>query len=237
MSGPPRAALLDFLRTCAIFEKLPAGELESLAATAREDPCPAREYVFHEGDPALFLCFVKTGHIRIVRHTPAGKTVVLELLGPGEVFGGVAVFERRPYPASAQAAEPTVVVKLPADAVIGVAQRHPSVVAELVRLIGRRLRAAHDSVTSLSVDPVEARLATRLLRLADREGVPGPRGVELPFHLTRQSLADMSGTTVETTIRVVSRWIKDELVEDRAGRLVIKKPEALRDLAGGDAAP
>jgi hypothetical protein len=65
---------------------------------------------------------------------------------------------------------------------------------------------------------VEARLAATLLRLADREGVRAKGGVELPFHLTRQSLADMSGTTVETAIRVVSRWLRDESVEDRGGR-------------------
>ena len=100
-------------------------------------------------------------------------------------------------------------------------------------LIGRRLRAAHDSV-KLSVEPVESRLAAILLRLADREGVRTKRGVELPFHLTRQSLADMSGTTVETAIRVVSRWQRDELVEDRGSRLVVRDLDLLRDLAAGD---
>ena len=101
-------------------------------------------------------------------------------------------------------------------------------------VIGRRLRAAHDSVTSLAVDPVEARLAARLLRLAEIDGTRGPRGLTLPFHLTRQSLADMTGTTVETTIRVVSRWLKEGLVEDVDGRLVIRNVEALRAVAEGE---
>jgi CRP-like cAMP-binding protein len=234
MSGPAGEELIDFLRAHAVFAGLPARELESMAASAREEPCRAREYVFHEGDPAQWLCFVKSGHLRIVRHSRTGKDVILELLGPGEVFGGVAVIERRPYPAAAQATEPCVVVKIPADLVIGLAERHPSVVREMALLIGRRLRAAHDSVKSLSVEPVESRLAATLLRLADREGVRTTRGIELPFHLTRQSLADMSGTTVETAIRVVSRWLRDELVEDRGGRLVVRGPDALRDLAEGE---
>jgi len=170
-----------------------------------------------------------------VRHSRTGKDVALELLGPGEIFGGVAVIERRPYPASAQATEPSAVVKLPADVILGLADRHPPVVREMALLIGRRLRAAHDSVKSLSVDPVEARLAATLLRLADREGVRAKGGVELPFHLTRQSLADMSGTTVETAIRVVSRWLRDGLVEDRDGRLVVPDRKALRALVQGEA--
>jgi CRP/FNR family transcriptional regulator len=226
--------VLTFLQACPVFAGLPAPEIEALAAAARETSCRAREFIFHEGDPALWLCLVRSGHVRIVRHSRAGKDVVLELLGPGEIFGGVAVIERRPYPASAQATEPSEVVKIPADAVVGLAERHPPVVREMAVLIGRRLRAAHDSVR-LSVEPVESRLAAILLRLADREGVRTKSGVELPFHLTRQSLADMSGTTVETAIRVVSRWQRDELVEDRGGRLVVRDLDALRDLAAGDA--
>jgi CRP/FNR family transcriptional regulator len=59
--------------------------------------------------------------------------------------------------------------------------------------------------------------------------------VELPFHLTRQSLADMSGTTVETAIRVVSRWLRDQVVEDRSGRLIVRDETTLRALAQGEA--
>jgi CRP/FNR family transcriptional regulator len=235
MSRPASAEVLDFLRASPVFAGLPSRELESLARAAREEPFRPRDYVFREGDPALWLCLVRSGHVRIVRHSRTGKDVVLELLGPGEVFGGVAAIERRPYPAAAQATEPSAVVKIPADVAIALAERHPSVVREMALLIGRRLRAAHDSVESLSVEPAEARLAAILLRLADREGVSTTDAVELPFHLTRQSLADMSGTTVETAIRVVSRWLRDGLVQDRGGRLAVRDRDALRALAEGDA--
>lgn len=235
MSRPGSAEVLAFLQASPVFASLPAPELEALAAAAREQSCRAREFLFHEGDPALWLWLVRTGRVRIVRHSRGGKDVVLELLGSGEIFGGVAVIERRPYPASAQATEPSDVVKIPADVIVGLAERHPPVVREMALLIGRRLRAAHDSVRSLSVEPVEARLAATLLRLADREGVRAKGGIELPFHLTRQSLADMSGTTVETAIRVMGRWLRDELVEDRGGRLVVRDRKALRALVQGEA--
>jgi CRP-like cAMP-binding protein len=236
MARPGSPEVLDFLRASPVFGALPARELEALAAAAREAPYRTRDYVFREGEAAQWLCLVKTGHVRIVHHSRTGKDVVLELLGPGEIFGGVAVIERRPYPASAQATEPSIVVRIPADVVVGLAERHPPVVREMALLIGRRLRAAHDSVKSLAVEPVEARLAATLLRLADREGVRTKRGVELPFHLTRQSLADMSGTTVETAIRVVSRWLRDEVVEDSRGRLIVRDQPALRALAQGETA-
>jgi CRP/FNR family transcriptional regulator len=145
----------------------------------------------------------------------------------------VAVIEQRPHPASAQAVEATTVLRVPASTILALTERHPSLIREMALVLGRRLRAAHDSVASLAGDPVDARLAARLLRLAEGDGVRGPRGLTLPFHLTRQSLADMTGTTVETTIRTVSRWIRDELVEDDGGRLVIRDVEALRAIAEG----
>lgn len=232
MTGHDAARIL---RASAIFASLPSKDLDALAAAAREDPYRPRDFVFMEGDRADWLCVVKTGRVKIVKHSRTGKDVVLELLGPGEVFGGVAVIERRPYPAAAQAMEPSVIVKLPAAAVIALSDRHPGVIREMALMIGRRLRAAHDSVRSLSVDPVEVRLAAQLLRLAEREGTPRKTGLALPFHLTRQSLADMTGTTVETTIRVVSRWLRDEIVADDDGRLVLRDVGALRDLAEGRA--
>src|SRR5262245_25595833 len=231
---PPRDAA-QVLQRSPVFAHLPPREIAALAAAAVEEPHRARDYVFMEGDPARWFYIVRSGHVKILRHARTGKDVVLELLGPGEVFGGVAVIEKRPYPAAAQATENTVVLKIPADAIVALAERHPSIVKELALVIGRRLRAAHDSVESLAVDAVETRLAAALLRLADREGSRGKQGVTLPFHLTRQSLADMTGTTVETAIRVVSRWIKDGLVLDEGGRLVLAGIDALRDIARGEA--
>ncbi|HXH82800.1 MAG TPA: Crp/Fnr family transcriptional regulator [Candidatus Tectomicrobia bacterium] len=230
----PSASMLDFLRANPVFAEVPAREVQALAAVAREDAVRARDYVFQEGDPAVWFCIVRAGRVKIVRRARAGREVVLELLGPGEPFGGVAVIERRPYPASAQATEPTVVVKIPQDPIVALADRHPSIVRAMALMIGRRLREAHDSVTSLAADPVEARLAAALLRLAQREGQRAPGGLALPFHLTRQSLADMTGTTVETAIRVVSRWQKARVVADEGGRLVLRDIEALRTLAEDD---
>jgi len=226
--------LAAFLSASPVFAAVPRREIQALVAVAREQRYAAREYVFEEGDPAAWFCVVRTGRVRIFRHSRSGKDVVLELLGPGEPFGGVAVIERRPYPASAQATEPSVVVRIPQDPIVALSERHPSVVREMALMIGRRLRSAHDSVESLASDPVEARLAATLIRLAEREGPPARQGTTLSFHLTRQALADMAGTTVETTIRVVSRWLRDGLVREQGGRLVIPSVAALREVAEGE---
>lgn len=229
---PPSAA--EFLRASAVFASLPPREIAALAAVARDEPVRARDYVFMEGDTPHWFCLVRSGRVKIVRQTRAGKDVVLDLLGPGELFGGVAVIENRPYPASAQAIEPSVILKIPREAMAALVERHPSFIREMALMMGRRLRAAHDSVTSLAGDPVEARLAAALLRLAERDGRRSAGSVTLPFHLTRQNLADMTGTTVESTIRTVSRWLRDGLLVEEGGLVVLRDPDALRALAEGE---
>jgi len=224
-----------FLGANPVFAGIPARELGSVATVALQEAHRARASIFMEGDAARWFYLVRSGHVKIVRHSKAGKDVVLELLGPGEIFGGVAVIEKRPYPASAQATEPTVVLKIPADPMIALAERYPAFIKEMALMIGRRLRAAHDSVTSLAVDPVEARLAATLLRLAKREGTRNDKGMMLPFHLTRQSLADMTGTTVETAIRILSRWLRDGLLGEDGDRLILADWEGLSALAEGGA--
>jgi len=227
----PRSDRAVFLSASPVFAAVPAREIDALAAIAREETYSARDWIFMEGTPAEWFCVVRSGRVKILRAARGGKEVVLELLGPGEPFGGVAVIEQRPYPASAQAIESSVVVKIPREPIVALTQRHPGVIREMALMIGRRLRAAHESVRSLAADPVEARLAAALLRLAERDGQRGARGITLPYPLTRQSLADMTGTTVETTIRIVSRWQKDHLVRHHDGRLLLADLDALRTIA------
>ena len=231
----PARDIAAFLRQRSVFAGLPAREIDAVAALTVEETYRARSYIFMEGDAARWFYVVRSGHVKIVRHSKTGKDVVLEILGPGEIFGGIAVIEKRPYPAAAQTTESTVVLKIPAEPMIALAERHPALIKEMALVIGRRLRAAHDSVTSLAVDPAEARLAAALLRLAKREGKRDEKtgAVALPLRLSRQSLADMTGTTVETAIRTVSRWLKDGLLVDEGGQLVLTDLDALSDLAEG----
>ena len=226
---PPQPTA-DFLKAGTVFAALPATEILALAAVAREQSYPARDFIFREGDESAWFWLVRTGRVKILRQSRSGDEVVLELLGPGEPFGGVAVLEGRPYPASAQAMETSTVVGIPRAPIVALAARHPMLARELALMLGRRLRTAHDSVKSLATDPVEARLASTLIRLAEGEGTHDPRGLVLPFRLTRQTLADMCGTTVETTIRVISRWIRKGIVIDEDGRLIVASLETLREI-------
>lgn len=224
----PQEEIATFLKASPVFAGLPPKIVETLAALAREEACRPLDYVFAEGEAALWFCLVKSGRVKLVKQSRAGKEVVLEVLGPGEVVGGVAALEKRPHPAGAQAVELSVIVKIPAEAMVALTERFPSVIKELALMIGRRLRAAQDSVKPVAVDPVEARLAAALLELAERQGSGVAQELTLPFHLTPRRFAEMAGTTVETTVRIFSRWLKEGLLLDDGSRLVLKDVEALR---------
>jgi CRP/FNR family transcriptional regulator, nitrogen oxide reductase regulator len=226
----PAKTIADFLRGATIFAGVPVEETASLAVVTREDRFEAREYLFTEGDAPAWFWLVRSGRVKILKPSRGGKEVVLELVGPGEPFGGVAALEGRAYPASAQAMETSTVVRIPPEPIVALARRHPAFVREMAGMLAQRLRAAHDSVKSLAADPVEARLAARLIRLAEAEGERDARGLVLPFRLTRQTLADMTGTTVETTIRVVSRWLKKGILDEGDDRLIVPSIEVLREL-------
>src|SRR5262245_58520799 len=203
----PARDIAAFLRQRSVFAAVPAREIDAVAALTVEESHRARSYIFMEGDPDRWFYVVRSGHVKIVRHSKTGKDVVLEILGPGEIFGGIAVIEKRPYPAAAQTTESTVVLKIPAEPMIALAERHPALIKEMALVIGRRLREG---------------------KRDEKTGA-----VALPLRLSRQSLADMTGTTVETAIRTVSRWLKDGLLVDEGGQLVLTDLEELSERAAG----
>ena len=99
--------------------------------------------------------------------------------------------------------------------------------------LGRQLREAQATIKNLAVDRVEQRIANILLKLADKLGIPMEEGILLNLSLTRQDLADMVGTTVETTIRVMSRFTKKKIIKPVNGKILILTPNTLRKISEG----
>ena len=185
------------------------------------------EYLFYEGDPPQGLFMVEEGQVKIIKHSPRGKDIILRLLGPGEMFGEVAAFDGGPSPASAQALEDATVFHLPQKDFLRLLQEYPSVALRVVEDLGRKLRDAHDLIRALTTDTVEKRIATLLLKLAEKLGKPEDRGIRLKIQLSRQDLADMAGTTIETAIRVLSKFSKDQLLMKEGKYIIVLDRGAL----------
>ncbi len=207
------------------FRTLSAAEREVIGAATREQPVAQGQLVFSEGAPAEALWAVKEGLIHIIKFGPEGREIVLEVLPPGELFGAVAALQSRPYPASAIAAEPSVVWYIPATLARDLCLRHPTLRSTILDQVTSRLREAHERLRSMALERVEQRLARMLLTLAEKIGQRS--GTMLEINVTRQELADMIGTTVETTIRITSKWQQAGLISSSRHRITLLSPEKL----------
>lgn len=223
--------MVQVVRTVSLFASLREDAWDEVAGMLT-GLCYARDaYIFFEGDLPEYLYVIWMGRIKLVRHSVDGRDVVLDVLGPGRLVGEVAVFEGAPYSQTAQAMEEVAVIAIARHDYLELLQRFPTLALAVINELGRRLRVVNDLVQSLAVDRVERRIARALLRLALYNGTPTRDGTMIQMRLTRQDLADMTGTTVETAIRVMSRFRKYGWITTQRGRVVIKQPEQLNTVA------
>lgn len=201
---------------------------EALAPLCRVRGYGKGETIFHEGEPADRIHFVQFGQVKIVK-AAGGRDVILEILGPGEPVGAVAVFVRKPFPASAVAFEPSGIVSIPEREFFALLEKRPEMVRHVLAGLTHRLMMVNKRVADMT-GSVERRAARLFLTLADRIGIARPDAVEIPLALSRQEIADLIGTTLETAIRVMSRWQKDSVVFTEKTGFRIPDLSALRNL-------
>jgi CRP/FNR family transcriptional regulator len=222
---------LELLSRAPIFRRLSAEDREHLSRVARVATYERGARIFAEGDPSDFFYVVVTGRAKVYKTTPAGKDVILEIFTAGDPLGGVAVYEGRPFPASAAALAPTTCVLIPRRDFFELLEQHPSLVRGLLMGLTHRLVELTSRIAELSGGRVEPRFARLFLKMADDSGRPTADGTLIPVQLSRQELADMTGTTIETAIRIMSRWNKADLVRtEKDGFLLVNRTE-LEDLA------
>jgi CRP-like cAMP-binding protein len=213
------------LKRSLIFSGLNDGDLNALSKLTVSHSFKAGEFVFWEGDAPNEFYVVSSGRVKILKHSSLGKEFVVAFFGPGEVFGEVAVFEGRPYPASVQAVSDSELLGIGKDRFLAFLSGHPEVSLRIINMLGGRLRDAQNRLNALAGERAEQRVAKTLLMLSSK------LGQSLPF--TRQEIADMSGTTIETTIRVMSRMKSGGIICSHRGKTDILDETRLRLLSEG----
>ncbi len=213
------------LANTPIFSSLNNDELNELANLTSERSFMSNEFVFWEGDDAHWFYILTEGKVKVIKHSSSGKEFVIAFFGPGEMFGEVAVFENKPYPASSQAVTETRVLEIKRDDFLSFLANRPQVALKIINVLGGRLRDAQNRLRDLASERVEQRLAGILLMLSTK------LGATLPF--TRQDIADMAGTTTETTIRVMTNLKNREIVRSTRGKIIILDKEKLKVLSEG----
>jgi len=164
--------------------------------------------------------------VKIFKMMPNGKDVILEVFGPGDPLGAVATYVGRPFPASAAALEDTTCVVIPKADFFRLLEQHPSLVRGLLLGFTIRIVELTNRLAEMSGGRIEARFARLFLKLADQMGRSERGGTFIPLSLSRQELADMTGTTIETCIRIMSRWGKENVVHtDKDGFVVLDRTD------------
>lgn len=226
------SAAAELLKATPVWRRLSEEDRHRLAAISTVASYARGRRLFAEGDASEAFITIASGRVKIVKSTPAGKDVILEVFGPGDPLGAVAAYEGRPYPASAVALAPTTCVLIPRREFFALLQEHPTLVRGLLLGLTVRLVELTNRMVELSGGKLEPRFARMFLKMAEESGEPSSEGVVIPVALSRQELADLAGTTIETSIRIMSRWSKERLVRtERTGFVILDRP-GLESLAG-----
>jgi CRP-like cAMP-binding protein len=231
----------DLLAQSALFAPLSAGERAALAQRLVRRTLDRDAYLFFESDPAEWLVFVAAGRVKMIKHSESGRETILATFGPGQIVGEVGVLVGEVYPATAQTLEPAVTYSLRRDEYIDLVRSHPALAWALIEELGHRLQRAHETIRSMAVEKVERRVARVLLRMANttgerlEEGGPPPAvppgAVRITVPLSRQDVADMAGTVLETAIRTMSKFQKQGWIDTQEGHIILLRPHQLVAIA------
>jgi CRP-like cAMP-binding protein len=220
------------LRTTPVFRRLAPQDLHTVATAASLKRYGRGQMIFEQDTPSDAFYTIATGRVKIFKMLPTGKDMILEVFGPGDPLGAIAAYDGRPFPASAMALEDTVCVVIPRPVFFRLLEEQPSLVRGLMLGLTMRLVELTNRLAELSGSRIEPRFARLFLKLAKNVGRNADDGVFVPLALSRQELADMTGTTIETAIRIMSRWGKEEIVRTEKDGFTILDCRTLEATAG-----
>jgi CRP-like cAMP-binding protein len=214
-----------------LFAGLSPPELDSILSDARSVRFGKDTPIFEEETEARSFYVLLAGHIRVVRTTPDGRQVIARYISEGEIFGVAAALGRSTYPATAMAAVDCVVLVWPNAAWPGLSSRFPALAAATLKTVGTRLQDTQARVVELATEQVEQRVANALLRLVKQTGRKTEAGIEIDFPISRQDIAEMTGTTLHTVSRLLSAWEERGIVASGRQRVTITDAHRLVLLA------
>ena len=214
-----------------LFRGLPSPALEAVAACACVRRLPKEVSIFNQGDDGVRAHAVIEGGVRIAQSGSDGARVVIRFIGPGEMFGTVALFTDGRYPADAVTLAETLEASWSEAELMELMDRHPQIAINVIRIIGKRLQEVQDRVRELATQRAERRVAHAVLRLARQAGLTTVDGTAIEFPLRRKDVADIAGTTLHTASRILTAWGNAGLLTSHNQRLTIRQPAEISRIA------
>jgi CRP/FNR family transcriptional regulator, cyclic AMP receptor protein len=220
----------EVLAQASIFAGLDPKQLETLASLTVRKRFRAREVILRKGDAALQIYVILRGRVKTITTGGEGRHAAFSIMGPGEVFGEVAVLDGERRSATITALEPCELVLIQRNDFFHFLERAPQAAIKLLEVLARRLRRLSERVEDSTFLEVPGRLAKQLVRLADRYGQKHGANVRIQLKLSQQELGDLVGATRESVNKQLRAWVSEGLVEQSTGMLVILDLDALRSI-------
>jgi CRP-like cAMP-binding protein len=227
MPGPDLSLVRDF----PFFKGLDESDLRAILAMAKTRRIERKAAVFEQGQPAGEFFVLLHGHLKVVQTTPDGRHVIVRIVEPGELYGVAVAIGRPDYPATALALEESLTLAWPSSAWAALVERAPTLAANALKTLGHRVQEAHARIREVSTEEVERRVAHLLLRLISATGHESAEAADVQFPITRQEIAEMTGTTLYTVSRVLSHWEHHGLVGGGREKVVVHDTKRLRIIA------
>lgn len=222
---------LEILSHTPFFAALAPDAMAEINRHFREEGYDSGGTIYAAGDAAQRLYIVAAGKIKLVRHSLSGQDALLAILSAGDYFGSLSTVGNATYPDTAQAQTTACVLGIDVQALNTLLLKYPPVAIAVLHETAQRLQNAQETIRQLSAYPVERRIATILLALAEKLGEESDGGLLIQVPLSRQELADMAGATVETTSRVISKLEHSGVVRSGRQWIVIADGQRLAALA------
>ena len=237
MARPPRIDLSmkrEALLISPFFRPMRSEELDEIIGFASERRVPRGTVIVNKGDPGSSMMVVLAGRVRISNVSADGKEVTLNMIGPGEIVGEIALLDGKPRTADATAIEDTTLMVVERQQFLPFLLRDPSLVERLLAVLCDRLRRTSLALEEIALFALPARLARLLLKLAADYGRPLPReqggGVRIDLKLSQRDLSTQVASTRETVNKQLRVWRETGTIDQRDGYLIVLKPEALAAL-------
>jgi CRP-like cAMP-binding protein len=221
----------DVLKQVRLFQGLDAAQINEVAAVARRVVRESDSKFFMQGDEATSIFVVVDGRIKVSQITPEGDQVVVRYARSGEMFGCVPLYGGEEYPATATAVTPSQALAWDRPTMDSLMERFASIALKALELLGEELADIRSRYQELATERVERRVARALLRLVGQAGEKVDGGVLIDLPLSRQDLAELTGTTLHTVSRILSGWERRGIIESGRRRVIICKPHGLVSIA------
>ena len=223
----------SIIASVPMFAGLSAGDLDIILHDARSIRYTKDSSVFDQGSEAHAFFVLLHGHLRVEKTTPQGHQIVVRYVSAGELFGVAQAMGMKIYPATAIAVVDSVALSWPSRVWGPLIAQFPALAAGALQTVGSRLQDTQARVLEMSSEQVEQRVAHALLRLAKQAGRKVEHGVEIDFPISRQDVAEMTGTTLHTVSRILSAWEQQGLVDGGRQRIVLLDTHKLFSVAEG----